>query len=75
MTPQIAIDDLLKMASKLAVVVEDWLLVLCSDMGTKDARVTVGTTQDIASVSGGRIHCLLIPAELHDVEEAALARW
>ena len=75
MTPQIAIDVLLKMASKLEVDVDDWLLVLCSDMGTKDARVTVGTTQDIASVSGGRIHCLLIPAELHDVEEAALARW
>ena len=75
MTPQIAVDVLLKMASKLEVDVEEWQLVLCSDMGSKDARVTVGTTQQISSVSGGRILSLLIPAELLDVEAAALARW
>ena len=75
MTPQIAVDVLLKMASKLEVDVEEWQLVLCSDMGTKDAQVSVGSAQQISSVSGGRIHCLLIPAELHDVEAAALARW
>ena len=75
MTPQIAVDVLRKMASKLEVDIEEWQLVLCSDMGTKDAQVSVGSAQQISSVSGGRIHCLLIPAELHDVEAAALARW
>ena len=53
MTPQIAVDVLLKMASKLEVDVEDWQLVLCSDMGTKDAQVSVGSAQQISSVLGG----------------------
>jgi len=75
MTPEIAVDVLRKMAEKLDVNVEEWVLVLCSDMGTNEARVKVGSAKEISVVTGGRIHCLLIPAELHDVEAAALARW
>ena len=75
MTPEIAVDVLRKMAERLDVDVEDWSLVLCSDMGTEDARISVGTLDEISGVKGGRIHCLLVPANLHDVEEAALARW
>ncbi len=75
MSPQIAVDVLQSMAEKLNVDVEEWVLVLCSDMGTEQARVKVGTAKEISAVTGGRIHCLLIPAELHDVEVAALARW
>ena len=75
MTPKVAIEVLRNMAQKLEVDVEGWTLVLCSDMGTDDANVNVGTAQQISEVTGGRIHCLLIPAELHDVEDAALARW
>ncbi|MDE0708118.1 MAG: diphthine synthase [Candidatus Poseidoniales archaeon] len=75
MTPEIAIEVLRKMAQKLDVDVEGWTVVLCSDMGTGDARVVVGASGDIAEVKGGRIHCLLIPASLHDVEATALARW
>ena len=63
------------MAQKLDVDVEEWTLVLCSDMGTGDASVNVGTARQISEITGGRIHCLLVPAELHDVEDAALARW
>ena len=75
MTPKVAVEVLRNMAQKLEVDVEEWTLVLCSDMGTDDANVNVGTAQQISEVTGGRIHCLLIPAELHDVEDAALARW
>jgi len=75
MMPQIAIEVLQKMADKLDVNVDDWTVVLCSDMGTGDARVSVGTPSEISEVKGGRIHCLLMPASLHDVEAAALARW
>ena len=75
MTPEIAVDVLRMMAKRLDVEVEDWTLVLCSDMGTDDARISVGTLDEISGVKGGRIHCLLVPANLHDVEEAALARW
>ena len=75
MTPEIAVDVLRMMAKRLDVEVEDWTLVLCSDMGTDDARISVGGLDEISEVKGGRIHCLLVPANLHDVEEAALARW
>lgn len=75
MMPKIAIEVLQKMADKLDVNVDDWTVVLCSDMGTGDARVSVGTPSEISEVKGGRIHCLLMPASLHDVEAAALARW
>ena len=75
MTPKIAVDVLRKMAEQLEVDVEDWTLVLCSDMGTDDSRISVGTLDEISGVKEGRIHCLLVPASLHDVEAAALARW
>lgn len=75
MSPEVSIDVLRKMANKLEVDVEDWTVVLCSDMGTKDAAVSVGTPAQISEKEGGRIHCLLIPANLHDVEATALARW
>ncbi|CAI8387572.1 MAG: Uncharacterised protein [Marine Group II euryarchaeote MED-G33] len=75
MTPGIAMDVLRKMAQKLDVDVEDWNIVLCSDMGTVDARISVGSPTDISGIEEGRIHCILVPANLHDVEAAALARW
>ena len=75
MAPKIAVDVLRKMAEQLEVDVEDWTLVLCSDMGTDDSRISVGTLDEISGVKEGRIHCLLVPASLHDVEAAALARW
>ncbi|MEE2759353.1 MAG: diphthine synthase [Candidatus Thermoplasmatota archaeon] len=75
MTPAIAVDVLRKMGEKLGVVVDDWLLVLCSDMGTADARICVGDAGEVSEIVGGRIHCLIVPAELHDLESEALSRW
>ncbi|MEE2747982.1 MAG: diphthine synthase [Candidatus Thermoplasmatota archaeon] len=75
MTPMVAVEVMRKMAEKVNIDIEDWTLVLCSDMGTKDARVTVGSPHEISNVVGGRIHCIVVPASLHDVEAAALARW
>lgn len=75
MTPAIAVDVLRRMAARLKVDVEGWDLVLCSDMGTVDARIRAGGLDEIASAEGGRLHCLLIPASLHEVEARALARW
>ena len=75
MPPEIAVDVLRMMANRLDVDVEDWTLVLCSDIGTDDARISIGTLDEISGGKGGRIHCLLVPASLHDVEAAALERW
>ena len=48
---------------------------LCSDMGTVDGRIISGTPRQIEEISDGRIHCLVLPASLHDIEAAALQRW
>ena len=75
MTPEIAVEVLRRMAKALEVEVESWTLVLCSDMGTGDARISVGSPVEISGIKGGRLHCLIVPAKLHDVEAAALKRW
>ena len=75
MSPRIAIEVLRKMGQKLDQDVDDWTLILCSDMGTSDARIKVGKGNEIMQIEGGRIHWLVVPASLHDVEEIALSRW
>ena len=75
MSPKVAMDVLCKMAEKLDVDISDWSIVLCSDMGTKDQSIFVGLSDEIAKIQQGRIHCLIFPAKLHDVEADALARW
>ncbi len=75
MSPEIAIDVLRKMAAALEIDVEDWIIVLCSDMGTENACVSVGSPSEISDINMGRIHCMIVPAKLHDVEAAALERW
>ena len=75
MTPKVAVEVLRKMANKLGQDVDDWVLVLCSDMGTSDAKIRVGGPDEIARIDEGRIHCLVVPANLHEVEENALSRW
>tara|TARA_B100001996_G_scaffold264323_2_gene206212 strand:- start:498 stop:1268 length:771 start_codon:yes stop_codon:yes gene_type:complete len=75
MSPKVAMDILSQMAEKLDLEVDNWTIVLCSDMGTKDQAISVGLADEISKVQNGRIHCLIIPAKLHDVEADALARW
>jgi diphthamide biosynthesis methyltransferase len=63
------------MAVELDVGLEYWTGVLCSDVGGSDQRIIHGTLDRIASVSGGRMHCLVIPGRLDDLESEALSRW
>ena len=85
MSPAIAVDVLRKMAVKLSESneanatllneIEQWELALCTDMGTADATIRAGKPAQIALMKGGRIHCLVIPSTLHEMEARALARW
>ncbi len=85
MSPAIAVDVLRKMAAKLSESneanatllneIEQWEMALCTDMGTADATIRAGNPAQIALMEGGRIHCLVIPATLHEMEARALARW
>jgi len=51
-----------------------WNTILLSDLGTPDQRVVSGHLEDIAKVSGGRIHCLILPAEFTGMEREAYER-
>ncbi|MGB1679248.1 MAG: diphthine synthase [Poseidonia sp.] len=50
-------------------------VVLCSDMGTPDQNIVFTTMGHLGSESGGRLNCLVFPANASEVEEKALLRW
>lgn len=75
MSPADAMAVLGRAADKIGVDIEGWTMVLCSDMGTAEQRIVCGTLEQISSVEGGRIHCLVIPGSLDELEELALERW
>ena len=51
------------------------MVVLCSDMGTKEQAITYTKLSELSNVKSGRLHSLVIPANLSDVENSALHRW
>ena len=54
---------------------EEIVVVLCSDMGCKDQKITLTDIVSLADLSGGRMNCLVFPGSTGDVEEKALLRW
>ena len=50
-------------------------VVLCSDMGTSEQSIVATTVGSLADLEGGRLNCLVFPANTSDVEEKALLRW
>lgn len=66
-----------QMARKLylELTMEDIPVVLCSDMGTADQRIVFTTIGHLADQRGGRLNCLVFPANTSEVEEKALLRW
>jgi diphthamide biosynthesis methyltransferase len=51
------------------------MVVLCSDMGTKMQRIRYLSVSELNNAAKGGLHCLVIPAELSEVEITALQRW
>ncbi len=85
MSPLQAVELLQKMAERLAeregetrdsmsTPIAQWDSILLSDLGTPDQRVVSGNLEDIAQVEGGRIHCLILPAEFSGLEREAYER-
>ncbi|MDG1536902.1 MAG: diphthine synthase [Candidatus Thalassarchaeaceae archaeon] len=85
MSPLQAVELLQKMAERLAeregetrdsmsTPIAQWDSILLSDLGTPDQRVVSGNLEDIAEVEGGRIHCLILPAEFSGLEREAYER-
>ena len=51
------------------------MIVLCSDMGTSEQSISYLSINDLNNGPRGRLHCLVVPAEVSDVEFTALMRW
>ncbi len=51
------------------VILSDIRVALCSDLGGPSQRIEVGVIGDLKHAQPGSIHALLIPANLHDVEQ------
>ncbi len=55
---------------------EATLCVGCARIGRNDFFIKAGSAKDLLSVDFGKPpHCLIVPGELHFVEEEALALW
>ena len=50
-------------------------VVLCTDMGTPKQSINYMPLHGLADANNGGLHCLVVPGDLSDVEQKALARW
>ncbi len=82
MRPKDALQSLRTMAAKMVEVgmegpvdVDGWTVVLCSDVGTTDERYVTTTVAGLDHEEGGRLNCLLFPADVEGIEADAIERW
>ena len=48
----------------------DWPVIVLSDLGTRESRVCSTNIRGISNVKGGRIHCLILPSSMDDLEQS-----
>ena len=65
------VDSVVKICNEISSI----MIVLCSDMGTSNQAIRYLSVSDLEGAAEGGLHCLVIPAELSDVEVTALQRW
>ena len=87
MQPKDAFESLEKMAHKLnesdvdnelkerATSLFESLCVLCCDLGTHDAFMKTTTINDLKTLSGGRLNCMVFLANMSEMEQEAISRW
>lgn len=63
-----------RVRESMTTVITNWDAILLSDLGTSDQRVVSGDLEDIAKLTDGRIHCLILPAEFTGLEREAYER-
>jgi diphthine synthase len=50
-------------------------VVLCSDLGTDDQRLQTTTIGNLSTKSSGRLNCMVLLANLSEIEREAVNRW
>jgi len=59
----------------LNMALNEFRVVLCSDMGTSSQNIISTNLEDLAQINGGSMNCLVFLGNTSDVEEKALLRW
>jgi len=49
----------------------DWPVIVLSDLGMVDCRVCSTNLRNVSDVKGGRIHCLILPSSMDDLEQSS----
>lgn len=78
MTVKQAIESLraIESARGEKVFTDETLCVGCARLGSKDMKIVAGKAKDLLDVDfGGPLHSLIVPGNLHFMEEEALKRW
>ena len=50
-------------------------VVLCSDLGTDDQRLQTTTIENLGTKSSGRLNCMVLLANVSEIEREAVNRW
>jgi diphthamide biosynthesis methyltransferase len=50
-------------------------VVLCSDLGTDDQRLQTTTIENLGTKGSGRLNCMVLLANLSEIEREAVNRW
>jgi diphthine synthase len=59
----------------LNIPLNDFRVVLCSDMGTPSQNIVSTNLEALSQINGGSMNCLVFLGNMSDVEEKALLRW
>ena len=59
----------------LNIPLNDFRVVLCSDMGTPSQNIVSTNLEALSQINGGGMNCLVFLGNMSDVEEKALLRW
>ena len=51
------------------------MCVLCSDLGTDDANMRTTTINNLGTLTGGRLNCMVFLANMSEMEQEAVNRW
>ena len=74
MSPSIGGQILIEMSKRWneeneKIEVDGWNVIVLSDLGTSQSNVYSTTIEEMEGMHGGRIHCLILPAEMDDHEQ------
>jgi diphthamide biosynthesis methyltransferase len=59
----------------LNIPLNDFRVVLCSDMGTPSQNIVSTNLEALSQIDGGSMNCLVFLGNTSDVEDKALLRW